>query len=683
MAVSATVAVLLGPAAIAEAGETTVVSRVAASGPAADGVMKESAISADGRFVGFVSTATNLGGPTDGTAAVYVKDTQTGAVSVVTRANGAAGAFANTSSSNVSISSDGRYVAFASTASNLGAGGPPGVSHVYVRDTVGATTTAVDRLTGTGAALGGYAPVISGNGQFVVFEGLQDSYSGGSTGVMQVYVRDLGANTTTLVSRSSGVAGAAGDSDSGADGHGGPAISISSSGRFVAFVSTASNLTGDANPTGSTQVFLRDTASAVTSLTSRAGATGNAGDGDSTDPSVAADGTVAFTSQSTNLGGNSDDAYVRPAAGTTMLVSRAAGLSGAEEAIGATPGGVAISADGSHVAWVSSSGFADSALPNVVGYVHIRSVVDGTQQLADVNDQGAALAAAAGPVAISGDGSYVAFMASPLLVDPTAGSNVEVLLRDDIPAPTAGITTPVNAATYNEGQVVDANYSCTPGAGATLQSCLAPVANGSPIDTSTLGQHAFTVRATDGDGQTGTTISNYTVVGPPSASIVTPADGAVFVLGQVVKASYSCQESAGGPGIQACTGRVATGHPIDTSAAGSHSFTVTATSKDGQTTTVTSAYTVTPPPVPSKPAIDARIDHNKHTATFTFTARGARGFQCALVRATHNQRPPKPRFSACSSPKTYEKLKTGKYTFEVRAISSSRAGPVASKTFRT
>jgi 6-phosphogluconolactonase len=79
----------------------------------------------------------------------------------------------------------------------------------------------------------------------------------------------------------------------------------------------------------------------------------------------------------------------------------------------------------------------------------------------------------------------------------------------------------------------------------------------------------------------------------PSASITTPANAATFTQGQVVAASYACQDAPGGPGIASCTGTVANGASIDTSTAGAHTFTVTAVSHSGLTATATSTYTVT------------------------------------------------------------------------------------------
>jgi hypothetical protein len=78
----------------------------------------------------------------------------------------------------------------------------------------------------------------------------------------------------------------------------------------------------------------------------------------------------------------------------------------------------------------------------------------------------------------------------------------------------------------------------------------------------------------------------------PSATITAPADGATYTRHQVVNASYSCADDPNGPGIQSCTGTVADGAPIDTASGGAHSFSVTATSSDGRSSTATVNYTV-------------------------------------------------------------------------------------------
>ncbi len=96
------------------------------------------------------------------------------------------------------------------------------------------------------------------------------------------------------------------------------------------------------------------------------------------------------------------------------------------------------------------------------------------------------------------------------------------------------------------------------------------------------------------------TILAFTVPAVPSVSITTPANGATYSLGQVVSSSFSCTEGAGGPGIQSCVDQSGnpSGAQVDTSTAGQHTFTVTATSKDSLSSQSSVTYTVSPSTVP-------------------------------------------------------------------------------------
>ena len=88
---------------------------------------------------------------------------------------------------------------------------------------------------------------------------------------------------------------------------------------------------------------------------------------------------------------------------------------------------------------------------------------------------------------------------------------------------------------------------------------------------------------------------SYTVrdVTRPTVDLRTPAEGAVFDRGEVVAADYSCDDEAGGSGIDTSRGyRVADGDPVPTGTLGSHDFTVTATDHAGNHRTVTHTYTV-------------------------------------------------------------------------------------------
>jgi WD40-like Beta Propeller Repeat len=185
------VAALAGAAPAGAAGLTERVS-VASGGQQANYDSSYSAIAADGRHVAFTSGANNLvAGDTNGVEDVFVHDRQTGTterVSVVTgggQANGAA-------LDQAAISADGRYVAFASWASNLAAGDTNGTLDVFVHDRQTATTELISVATGGEQANdGSYQPGISADGRHVTFTSFASNLIPGDTNeVTDVFVRD-------------------------------------------------------------------------------------------------------------------------------------------------------------------------------------------------------------------------------------------------------------------------------------------------------------------------------------------------------------------------------------------------------------------------------------------------------------------------------------------------------------
>ncbi len=99
----------------------------------------------------------------------------------------------------------------------------------------------------------------------------------------------------------------------------------------------------------------------------------------------------------------------------------------------------------------------------------------------------------------------------------SASAAPEILLTYTLVPPTISIVSPANGATYTQGQVVNASFSCTPPEGTTVEFCVGSVANGTAIDTSTLGSHTFEVEGEDKDGAEAEKSVSYTVVAPPPA----------------------------------------------------------------------------------------------------------------------------------------------------------------------
>jgi hypothetical protein len=169
-------------------------------------------------------------------------------------------------------------------------------------------------------------------------------------------------------------------------------------------------------------------------------------------------------------------------------------------------------------------------------------------------------------------------------------------------APEVVVTAPINNAAYLWTALPHADFTCLPGAGSTIQSCKATV-GGQPISDqqalpNALGAHAMTITATDADGLSTTMNVTYTVtysaVPPPPVSIQAPAQGASYRLGRAVAARYSCAANTTGPALKSCVGTVPAGHHINTRTLGAHTFSVSATNDQGESTTETVTYTVVP-----------------------------------------------------------------------------------------
>jgi len=230
------------------AGTTERVS-ISTSGAQANGHCQYPSISADGRYVVFWSySSTLIGGVPVLGQHIYVRDRLLGTTERVSLATD--GTLGDNESDQPSISGEGRYVAFRSRSSNLVPGDTNGYADVFVRDRQQGTTERVS--INSGEAEGEYpsaTPGISGDGRYVVFQSKAQILVPGDINVVEdIFLRDRQLGTTQRVSLDS--VGAQGN------GHCSAPV-ISSDGRWLAFLSTATNLVpGDTN--GAQDVFVRD-----------------------------------------------------------------------------------------------------------------------------------------------------------------------------------------------------------------------------------------------------------------------------------------------------------------------------------------------------------------------------------------------------------------------------------------
>ncbi|MPV85440.1 TolB family protein [Ostreibacterium oceani] len=304
------------------------------------------AISADGRYVAFVSDADNLVvGDTNGDDDIFVHDRETGETTRVSV--GSAGEQANSQFSAPAISGDGRYVAFISGADNLVAGDTNNLSDIFVHDReTGETNRVSVGSAGTQATSGSYSPAISADGRYVAFESWADNLVAGDTNnESDIFVHDRETDETTRVSVSSAGTQANGGSESPA---------ISADGRYVAFESWVDNLVaGDTN--NRTDIFVHDRETGETTRVS-VGSAGEQANSQFSAPAISGDGRyVAFVSSADNLvagdtTNNNWDVFVRNLE-TGEIKRITADIPYEEEISSAVYYRVSLSADGRYIAY--------------------------------------------------------------------------------------------------------------------------------------------------------------------------------------------------------------------------------------------------------------------------------------------------------------------------------------------
>ena len=325
--------------------ETGITERVsvAADGDEANGA--QPVLSADGRFVVFASSASNLvANDTNARVDVFIRDLDTGMVERVSIASD--GTQGNGTSNSPVVSADGRLVAFGSYASTLVEGDTNNAYEIFVHDRETGTTERVALASdGNQGNLDSWHPSISADGRFITFVSFADNLvPGDMNSDWDAFVHDRETGSTVRVSVAS-------DGTEGFFASWSP--SISADGRFVAFASWADNLV-EADTNGGFDIFVHDRVTGTTERLSVA-SDGAESNSHSYRPAISANGRfVAFDSYATNL--VPDDSTL----GTDIFV-RDRGAPPLLSITGACPGSVSLSLSGATLDGLVAFGWGTGA----------------------------------------------------------------------------------------------------------------------------------------------------------------------------------------------------------------------------------------------------------------------------------------------------------------------------------
>lgn len=374
---------------------------VSSSGAFGDASSSVQSVSDDGRYIAYVSSATNLvSGDTNGVQDIFVFDRVTGITQRVSVDS--AGNQSNGVSNSAMISGDGRYVCYQSSATNLVSGDTNGTQDIFVFDRVTGVTERVS-VDSSGTQSNGLSAgaAISSDGRYVTYASVGTNLVSGDTNALSdVFVYDRTTDTTKRVSVDS----------LGAQASGGASIAptISADGRYITYSSLATNLvTGDTN--GTTDIFLYDQVTATTQRIS-VSSSGTEGNGASAVPIISANGQyVTYLSSATNLvtgdTNTMQDAFVyNTSTGTT---ERVLGTNGVQGNFSTTTS--SISGDGRYVVISSQADNLVSGDTNAQTDIFLYDRTLGTMERINLSPTGVQADGSSGTAKISADGQFITF----------------------------------------------------------------------------------------------------------------------------------------------------------------------------------------------------------------------------------------------------------------------------------
>lgn len=610
---------------------------VLSDGTQANSPSASPSVSADGGFVAFSSFASNLvGNDADGSSDVFVWDRDAGAIELISVAiDGSAG---NGPSDLPSISENGRYVAFQSSASNLVENDDDAYPDVFVRDRQTDTTVRVTVAAPGGGSPGESGwPSISADGSLVAFRSYASNLVPGDTnGTYDVFVAHWQNGEIKRVSVSSD-----GDQASGRSEY----PTISADGRLVAFQSGAANLVAD-DANGMTDIFVHDLSAGTTERVSLSSDGGDA-NGNSERPSLSGDGKlIAFQSGASDLvagdSNNTTDVFVRDLErGTSRIASLSADGTQANQAATFPD----LAADGTVVAFESSAGNLVPGDTNGRADVFVRALDQDTKPPVTAVDlsgdegekewftsavQVTLLATDEGgsgvkeivysvngaqhvdSTTVEGDNASFSISAEGVsavtFFSRDNAGNVEdekkITIKVDRTAPVSSIkrsgvqgkngwfTSEVEvvlSATDQDGSGVKEIVYWVEGAQLTEETVVPGASASITVEVEGVSSVAFFSRDEAGNNGDAQTVTFKVDATPPVIEIESPSAEA-YLLESELSASYLATDL--GSGLESCAGTLPNGDSLDTSLPGARTFTVVAEDQAGNTATEEVEYQI-------------------------------------------------------------------------------------------
>jgi hypothetical protein len=361
----------------------------------------------------FESTATNLDPDitTTGLNQIYRKDTVTGEVELVS-SDSSSLQVANNASFAPAISDNGRFVVFQSAATNLAIITTGGISQVYIKDMADGSIELASRdINATAGNAPATSAVVSNDGRYVAFQSSATNLSSlNSNGVIQIYRKDMADESVDMISRETTLTGGANGLSASVD--------ISSDGRFVVFESNATNLVSP--PTSNiSRIYFVDMNSPDTIELVSVADDGSDAQESSHSPSVSDDGRyVVFESNAANLdlsttdNNNATDVFLRDrnpsgAPSTTLVSVNPVTATSADSA----STNASISSNGSYIAFQSIASDIVSGDNLALIDIYVRNLDSATIMIDQVNISATGInpTVNSGRATISKDGRYVSF----------------------------------------------------------------------------------------------------------------------------------------------------------------------------------------------------------------------------------------------------------------------------------